>query len=691
MDKFIDKRLDGRYLIKALIGAGGMANVYKAVDLKENRLVAVKILKEECMKNEELVRRFKNESKAISLLDNPHIVKVYDVSVTDKVQYIAMEYVDGITLKEYMEYRKQPLTYKETLHFITQTLDALRHAHEKGIVHRDIKPQNIMLLADGNIKVMDFGIARLSRSENQTMTDKAIGSVHYISPEQAKGDVTDAKADIYSVGIMMYEMLAGRLPFDSDSPVSVAIKQISDTATPLRSINPAVPEALEAITNRAMAKEPSERYQSAGEMLADIEEFKRNPSVKFEYDYLKDTEPTRYIDKVVNKTARTNKKPSSSGRGRTAHPSRPSGSGAAAATKKRKKSGFADVFSRYSLPVLAGVALAFAVAASILVIMIFKTNANGLFAEREDLELPNLVNRRWDDVKSDSALSSFVINVDEVYSADYEAGVIIYQSPKPPKTVKAGSTINIRVSKGAEIITVPDIIGWTKEDAQNELENVGATYITRSRVDSSVAVGQVCAVTYVDANGTEQDATHQQVSASQTITVYISKEEIDTSTTVPTVIGLDKDDASDLIVNKYHLSIGGIETVENTAPAGTVLSITPAEGTPLKWGDVVTMQVSSGHTHSYVESDIITPATCTQTGRRWYRCACGDAYEGDYAADLNDASVHVKDGVSTIDPKTGTCTQCGTHNDAWITQGSSSSSSATPPASTPAPTTPAAP
>ena len=223
MDNLIGKKLDGRYQLEELIGSGGMANVYKATDLLENRLVAVKILREECRGNEDLVRRFKNESKAISVLDHPNIVKVYDVSVTDKLQFIVMEYIDGITLKEYMEYRAQPLTYKETLHFITQVLAALQHAHEKGIVHRDIKPQNIMLLADSTIKVMDFGIARFSRSENQTMTDKAIGSVHYISPEQAKGDTTDAKADIYSVGVMMYEMLSGKLPFESDSPVSVAV------------------------------------------------------------------------------------------------------------------------------------------------------------------------------------------------------------------------------------------------------------------------------------------------------------------------------------------------------------------------------------------------------------------------------------------------------------------------------------
>ena len=257
--------------------------------------------------------------------------------------------IDGITLKEYMEYRAQPLTYKETLHFITQVLAALQHAHEKGIVHRDIKPQNIMLLADSTIKVMDFGIARFSRSENQTMTDKAIGSVHYISPEQAKGDTTDAKADIYSVGVMMYEMLSGKLPFESDSPVSVAIKQIADTATPLRELNPAVPEALAAITERAMAKEPRERYPSAQAMLADIDEFKRNPSVKFEYQYLTDTAPTRYIDKVVNKTATKQ----SGGQQRPRTGARPAARGG---TKTKK---------RLALPILAGMAAAFLIGAAI--------------------------------------------------------------------------------------------------------------------------------------------------------------------------------------------------------------------------------------------------------------------------------------------------------------------------------------
>ena len=228
MDNLIGKKLDGRYLIESLIGVGGMANVYKGRDVRTGNQIAVKVLKEEFLDNEELVRRFKNESKAISILNHPNIVKVYDVSVTDQLQYIVMEYIDGITLKEYLKQRNGALTWKEVVHFATQVLSALDHAHSKGIVHRDVKPQNIMLQADGSIKMMDFGIARFSRAQSQTVSDKAIGSVHYISPEQAKGDHTDARTDIYSVGVMMYEMLSGKLPFDGTGAVSIAIMQISE-------------------------------------------------------------------------------------------------------------------------------------------------------------------------------------------------------------------------------------------------------------------------------------------------------------------------------------------------------------------------------------------------------------------------------------------------------------------------------
>lgn len=263
MDKYSGKKLDSRYEIHELIGVGGMAMVYRAYDTIDDRVVAIKILKDEFSASEEFVRRFKNESKAIAVLSHPNIVKVYDVSFGDMIQYIVMEYIDGITLKEYID-NQQQINWKEAVHFTVQILQALQHAHEKGIVHRDIKPQNIMLLQDGTIKVTDFGIARFSNMETRTMTDKAIGSVHYIAPEQARGDLTDGKSDIYSVGVMLYEMITGKLPFEADNAVSVAIMQLQSNPKPPQQINPSIPDGLEEITIKAMQKDPAPALPDGG-------------------------------------------------------------------------------------------------------------------------------------------------------------------------------------------------------------------------------------------------------------------------------------------------------------------------------------------------------------------------------------------------------------------------------------------
>ncbi|MBQ2264941.1 MAG: Stk1 family PASTA domain-containing Ser/Thr kinase, partial [Oscillospiraceae bacterium] len=298
MDKNIGKKLDGRYEISELIGIGGMADVYKATDIVDNKVVAVKILKKEFAENEEFLRRFRNESKAIALLSHPNIVKVYDVGFSEKIQFIVMEYIDGITLKEYIENEKV-LTWKDSVHFIIQILRALQHAHDRGIVHRDIKPQNIMLFTDGTIKVMDFGIAKFAREEGRTATDQAIGTVHYISPEQARGDVTDEKSDIYSVGVMLYEMLTGQKPFDTDNPVTVAVMHMQNTAERPRSINPDIPAGLEEIILRAMEKDAENRYQTASDMIRDIESFKANTQIVFGYyeeDVPEETDsPTQYF------------------------------------------------------------------------------------------------------------------------------------------------------------------------------------------------------------------------------------------------------------------------------------------------------------------------------------------------------------------------------------------------------------
>ena len=282
MENYVGKRLDGRYEVQEIIGVGGMSVVYKAYDNIDDRVVAVKILKDEFAKNEDFKRRFKNESKVIALLSHPNIVKVYDVNFGERLQYIVMEYIDGITLKEYIN-KQGAITWNDALFFMTQILKAVQHAHDKGIVHRDIKPQNIILLANGNIKVADFGIARFSRSDTKTLTEEAIGSVHYIAPEQAKGEPTDEKADIYSLGVVLYEMLSGLVPFDADSAISVALMHVQADPKRLTEINPEIPMGLEQICAHAMQKNPLDRYQTANEMLIDIERIIKKPTVRFNY------------------------------------------------------------------------------------------------------------------------------------------------------------------------------------------------------------------------------------------------------------------------------------------------------------------------------------------------------------------------------------------------------------------------
>ncbi|MDD4851378.1 MAG: protein kinase, partial [Gemmiger sp.] len=440
MDNMIGRKLDGRYLVESLIGVGGMANVYCGTDSKTGNMVAIKVLKEEFLDNEELVRRFKNESKAISILDHPNIVKVYDVSVTNTLQYIVMEYIDGITLKEYLKQRGGPLTWKEVVHFATQVLSALDHAHSKGIVHRDVKPQNIMLLADGSIKMMDFGIARFSRAQSQTVSDKAIGSVHYISPEQAKGDKTDARTDLYSVGVMLYEMLSGRLPFDGSGAVSIAIKQISDAPTPLAQIAPGIPEGLRQITERAMCKDPDGRYPSARAMLEAIDEFKRNPTIRFEYEYMTQDAPGKTINKVVNSTKprtsvnKTAPRPARAGAAASPRNTRP------AAKRKKQRRPFSV------LPIFAGMAVAFAVGAFALVYLIFANSTNPLFSNRADVQLISFVSMTEDEFRASDYSTKLDPEWIHEYNADYAEGVIYQQNPKPGRTVKEGQKITLKVS-----------------------------------------------------------------------------------------------------------------------------------------------------------------------------------------------------------------------------------------------------
>ena len=406
MDNLIGKRLDGRYSIESLVGVGGMANVYRGTDLKTGNQIAVKVLKDEFLDNEELVRRFKNESKAISILSHPNIVKVYDVSVTDKLQYIVMEYVDGITLKEYLKQRGGALTWKETVHFATQILSALQHAHSKGIIHRDVKPQNIMLLADGSIKMMDFGIARFSRAQSQTVSDKAIGSVHYISPEQAKGSKIDYRTDIYSLGVVMYEMLTGRLPFEGETALQIVMQHINAVPPMPSELVPDIPKGLDAIVMHAMCANISRRYASADELCADLARVREDPDTQFYYTASDDSSgETQVIGREVQRAARhaaaedTAAIPAAPRRRSEPHSARREAPARRrTSVREREPSDFFEKLSERPA-MAAGMAVAVVAVISLLVVAVLMFTGGSKSAK---IDVPDLIGRTIDDVYADS-------------------------------------------------------------------------------------------------------------------------------------------------------------------------------------------------------------------------------------------------------------------------------------------------
>lgn len=589
MDNLIGKKLDGRYLIESLIGVGGMANVYKGQDIRTGNGIAVKVLKEEFLGNEELVRRFKNESKAISILDHPNIVKVYDVSVTDQLQYIVMEYIDGITLKEYLKQRGGALTWKEVVHFATQVLSALEHAHSKGIVHRDVKPQNIMLQADGSIKMMDFGIARFSRAQSQTISDKAIGSVHYISPEQAKGDHTDARTDIYSVGVMLYEMLSGKLPFDGTGTVSIAIMQISEKPKPLAEVAPNVPAGLRQITEKAMEKDPAARYQSAAEMLEAIKAFKQNPSIRFEYEYNTQDSPSKTINKVVGGT----KSGISTQQARRAGAPATGGKGKGVRSTRAKSNAKTKSFSL--LPIFFGMAVAFVIGASILVYLIFTNSTNPLFSNRANVQLIDFVGMTEDEFRNSEYFTLLDPDIVQEYNSSYPAGTIFQQSPAAGRTVKEQQKITLKVSLGTEYVTLPDVSGNDKATAKQTLTDLGVSVVTKRETNDSVGEGTVIRT---------DPAAGNQVEGGSTVILYVAKPSVDTSVIVPAVEGMDEGKARSEL-RALNLVTKVVEQASEQ-PAGTVLTQNPSAGTETSINGVVILYVSTG-----VPEVVTEPSTTT--------------------------------------------------------------------------------
>ncbi len=566
MENYVGKRIDGRYEIHEIIGVGGMAVVYKAYDNIDDRIVAIKILKEEYISNEEFRRRFKNESKYIAVLSHPNIVKVYDVSFGDRLQYIVMEYIEGITLKEYIQ-QQGVIQPREAVLFVTQILRALQHAHDKGIVHRDVKPQNIMLLQNGSIKVTDFGIASFNRSDTRTMSDSAIGSVHYISPEQAKGDFTDAKADIYSVGVVMYEMLTGTLPFQSDSAVSVALMQLQNEPDSPSKRNPAVPVALEQITMHAMQKDPSARYQSAAQMLLDIDEYKRNPDIKFDYSYFVDNEPTKFIDrkKITNKV--------------------PVAKEADADTDNEEIIDEIDDEQAQSnsklIPILTGaVAGLGAVLVVILAVLFFFTD---VFKSSEQ-KVPDFIGKIYEtEIKDSSKYKDYNIEIEYEFSADKEVGSVIKQSPEKGEKIDEDDVILLTVNTNKTAL-VTDVYGQSYLVAKQTLEAAGFVTSYEMVYDTSIEEGVV-----INTSPERGD----EAAIGSTVMIYVSSHTDANAIETPEIVGYSQEIALDLL-KSVNLEFGEVIIEDSTQPEGTVIEQTPLAGDPIHEGEKVDIKVSSG-------------------------------------------------------------------------------------------------
>ncbi len=570
MDKYIGKKLEGRYEIRELVGVGGMANVYKGYDVVEDRTVAIKILRDEFLDNEEFLHRFRNEFRAISLLNHPNIVQVYDVSFTQKIQCIVMEYIDGITLKEYIEQEKV-IRWKEAVHFTVQILRGLQHAHDRGIVHRDIKPQNIMLLADGTIKLTDFGIAHFSRSSTHTITNKAIGSVHYISPEQASGGLTDARTDLYSIGVLLFEMLTGKLPFEADSPVSVAILQIQSAPTAPTTINPDIPKGLEEIIMKAMQKDSSKRYQSAAEMLRDIDSFKKDPSIVFEYRYLETETVEERIQKEFNKQGADND------------------------VKRKKAVQQEEEYERKPLPlvpVMFAIAMAFFIVCSAFIVMLFVENKP--FEVKEDVVVPDLLGADYKDIEKNGLYSEdFKIVLESSdHNSSYDEGEIYHQSPSANTVLKKGATVKVKVSLGENIILVKDYTNRDSADVFRELNREGIQYEEMTAFSNDIPSGNVIRT---------EPAASEDFSMEDVMMVYVSQGPQETKVSVPPLEGLDLNTAKSLLMS-YRLRIASIKEVDaddydGKAP-GTIVGQSPEEGTMVTPGSSIDVMVIKGSTEA---------------------------------------------------------------------------------------------
>ena len=551
-DKYIGKMLDDRYEIREIIGEGGMAIVYRALDHRLNRDVAVKIMRDEMAADEEFRRRFCTESHAVAMLSHPNIVAVYDVSHNDNVEYIVMELVDGITLKQYME-RKGMVAWKKVVHFTKQISKALAHAHERGIIHRDIKPQNIMLLRDGTIKVGDFGIAALE-NEVYENNGEAIGSIHYIAPEQARGECPDARSDIYSLGVMMYEMLTGGLPFTGNTLGEIAVQHMNAKPVPPHEKNPEIPLELERITLKAMNAELSERYQSANALLSDLEAFIHTP-VTIEGDGADyenpDVKPVRSSTELSRERYKL----------------------------RRRRSGVVSFMSgTFGLLVLAVALFAF----------LWNFWLKDVFSPAERIALPNFEGCNYESIINNTELNSmYKFNVIYISDDSVEPGIVISQSPAAGRSMMvtpSGIEVDLTVNAGVSLTSVPDVLNTDYRDAMRNLRAAGFNVEIENAASDSYTKDYVIATSPVAG---------EQLSSGSTVYITVSAGPEIQYVSMPNLVGSTEDSAISRIESS-NLSYGGSDRVVSDYEAGTVIDQSISSSESVAEHTKVYLTVSSG-------------------------------------------------------------------------------------------------
>ena len=590
-DKYIGRLLDNRYEILEVIGTGGMAVVYKARCHRLNRLVAIKILKEDNLEDEDFRRRFHAESQAVAMLSHPNIVNVYDVSTSVMADYIVMELIEGITLKQYMA-KKGVLNWKETLHFAMQIAKALEHAHSKGIVHRDIKPHNVMVLKNGSVKVMDFGIARLI-SRGNTLTKEALGSVHYISPEQARGGRIDDRSDIYSLGVVMYEMMAGRPPYDGESPVAVAIQHINGGAALPSVLNPNIPGGLEQIIMKAMARNLSDRYPSATRMLSDMDEFRKDPTMLFDYTGLPldaairvQKQPLVLNEQEQQPAGKGMPELATGGTGRTPayvppKPNPPPKREPRQQPKqpRNREQNRPQGLSRSTIMAIIICSVVALIAIVIIMWSQFGSKDNGL------VEVPSFVGKTYTEVAKNSDL---IIMKEEVYDDTVPAGQIIRQKTDAGKEVVKNARVVVVVSLGPKpaVIAMPDLQNKTRAEAEAELNKYGFTVKIEEEYNDNFPMGTVIRTT---------PAKDSAVTQNTAITLVISKGKKIEFGAMPNVVGNERAKAEETLNNQnLDLQIVVEEVFHPTIAVGVVVETVPGKGEKLQTNDTVTLRVSKG-------------------------------------------------------------------------------------------------